>query len=140
MKFGILKAIAHNLADSAADGMGFLIGVYAMDIFGEAGATPEGYIEVDFLTGEITGGQASASLARALKLYSEVALPHLCESHGGSPSDFRQLKVRFQADPLSPQFKVTVEDQRGRQATTHYEGLPARRVKVLDQLGRVRRR
>ena len=138
MKFGVLKAIAHNLADSAADGMGFLIGVYAMDVFGEARATPDGYIEADFLTGETSGGQPSASLARALKLYAQVALPQLCERHNASPSDFRQLKVRFQPGRMSPHFKITVEDQNGRQETTHYEGLPAKRLKVVDHLGRVR--
>ena len=138
MKFGVLKAIGHNLADSIACGMGFMVGVYAMDVFGEAAATPEGYIEVDFLTGETTGGKPSASLARGLKLYSAEALPRLCDSHGASPLDFRELTVRFSPSEMFGRFLVTVEDQNGRRASTEYEGLPAHRVKVLDPLGRIR--
>ena len=33
MKFGELKSIGHNIADSLACGPGFLIGVYCTDIF-----------------------------------------------------------------------------------------------------------
>lgn len=42
MKFGKLKSLGHNLADSMASGMGFLIGVYHMDVFAEATASEEG--------------------------------------------------------------------------------------------------
>jgi len=138
MKLGTLRGIGHNLADSVACGMGFMVGVYGMDIFGEAGRTAEGYIEVDFLTGATSGGQPSASLARGLRLYAEQALPKLCKSHGVSVSDFRKLTVRFRPGPIHGRFEVVVEDQDGRCSTAEYEGLPGRRVKVLDHLGRVR--
>lgn len=138
MKLGILKAIAHNLADSVACGLGLMIGLYEMDVFGEAAATPEGSIEVDFLTGATSGGKPSARLARALELYSQEALPRLCERHGASPSDFRELKVRFRSSGLSGRFEVMVEDREGRRAIAEYEGQGGRRVKVLDRLGRIR--
>jgi hypothetical protein len=54
MKFGTLKSIGHNVADSLASGVGLMIGVYEMDVFGEVTSTPEGFIEVDFLTGDTT--------------------------------------------------------------------------------------
>jgi hypothetical protein len=47
MKFGTLKSIGHNIAESLASGIGMMIGVYEMDVFGEAAAAPQGYIEVD---------------------------------------------------------------------------------------------
>ena len=137
MKLGILKSIAHNLADSVACGLGFMIGLYEMRIFEEARASPEGYIEVDFLTGAVTGGP-SPSLARALQLYADEALPELCRRHGGSPSDFRRLVVRFSGPPSGVRFVVTVEDQRGKSSIDEYEGFAGRRIKVLDHLGRIR--
>jgi hypothetical protein len=139
MKFGVLKSIGHNIADSLACGPGFLIGLYSTDIFGEAAATPEGFIEVDFLTGTASGGKVSDNLAHALTLYAKEALPALCARHGADLSAFRQLKARFSRDHTAMRFTVTVEDQSGRRSTDDYMGLPGRRPRVLDELGRVRR-
>lgn len=94
MKFGTLKSIGHNIADSFASGIGLMIGVFEMDVFGEAAAAPQGFIEVDFLTGEAISGKASAELKRALKLYRD-ALPDLCKRHGAEETDFRHLSARF---------------------------------------------
>ena len=117
-----------------------MVGMYQMDIFGEASRTPEGFIEVDFLTGATTGGQPSASLARGLRFYSETALPQLCQRHGGAVSEFRELKARFWPEARFGRYEVIVEDQSGRLATTEYEGSSGKRVKFLDHLGRIRPR
>lgn len=138
MRLGVLKAIGHNIAASVAGGCGFMLGYYGMEIFDEAASTSEGYIEVDFLSGTTSGGTPSISLARGLKLYSEKALPELCETHGASPSDFRQLKARFWFGRMSPRFEVLVEDREGRCSRAEYEGYDGKRVKILDHLGRVR--
>lgn len=138
MRFGTLKSIGHNIADSLASGIGLMIGVYEMDVFGEAAATREGFIEVDFLTGEASGAKPSAELARALRLYAQ-ALPDLCQRHGAEVSDFRQLAARFSGRPMFEQFTVTVVDRQGRRSTDKYMGVPGKRPKVLDHLGRVRR-
>lgn len=53
-KIGTLRAIAHNIVDLLGTGIDLLIGVYEMDIFGEASKSPDGFIRVDFLTGEVT--------------------------------------------------------------------------------------
>jgi len=137
MKFGVMRSIGHNIADSLASGLGFMIGFYETDIFYEAANTPEGFIEVDFLTGDTSGGQPSASLARAIRLYAD-ALPSLCERQGIVPSAFRQLTVRFSVGWLFTRFIVTVEDQQGRRSIDEYRGKPGTRVKFLDPLGRVR--
>jgi hypothetical protein len=139
MKFGTLKSIAHNIADSLASGIGMMIGVYEMDVFGEAAATPEGFIEVDFLSGQPSGGATSPELARALKLYA-AALPGLCRRHGIDAAEFRRLSARYSGGLTFPGFTVTIEDRQGRRSTDNYAGIPGRRPRVLDHLGRIRRK
>jgi hypothetical protein len=139
MKFRELSAIAHNLADSLAEGNGFLIGLYHLDVFGEADHAPEGFIEIDFLTGVSNGGFPSDPLAKAFRLYAEV-LPSFCQKHGASVSDFRVLKARFFGGGPPRLFSVTVEDRTGRQSTDEYSGSPGKRLRTLDYLGRIRRK
>jgi len=134
VKFGELKSIAHNISDSLASGIGLLVGVYDTDVFAEAARSAEGYIDVDFLTGRVSGGAASASLSMAIGLYAG-ALPALCAKHGTLPTAFRQLRTRYQAPST---FIVTVEDQDGRMSADTYEGRPGRRVLAVDAEGRIR--
>jgi hypothetical protein len=139
MKFGELRSIGHNIANSLAHGNSFLIGVYGMDVFGEAERSTEGFIEVDFVTGVSCGGKPSLSLAHAFELCSR-ALPMFCRTHGASSAAFRRLSARFFGDKHRRRFIVTVEDQEGRRAVDEYAGVPGRRVKVLDPIGRVRKK
>jgi hypothetical protein len=139
MKFNELRSIGHNIADSLASGVSMLVGQYDLDIFAEARAEACGYIEVDFLAGTSTGSAVSPLLARAISTFPEI-LPKLCEQHAVKVSVFRRLSARFSASPLGPRFVVTVEDLVGRTAVDEYEGLPGRRARILDPLGRVRPR
>jgi hypothetical protein len=138
MKFGDLRSLAHNLADSFASGVGLLVGVLEMDVYGEAARSPEGFIEVDFLTGSVSGGPPSTSLARAVALYRE-ALPGLCARHGAEVGAFRTILARFWVADDGRRYRVTIEDRNGRRSTDDYQGSPGRRVRVADRLGRVRR-
>ncbi|MEZ5830792.1 MAG: hypothetical protein R3D05_06395 [Dongiaceae bacterium] len=138
MKFGVLKSIGHNVADSLASGVGLMIGIQFTDIFAETAAGSEGFIEVDFLTGAVLAGKPSQDLSLALKRYAE-ALPELCKRQGADVSEFRQLGARFFGRHGSHCFTVTIEDRHGRRSTDEYVGLPGKRPKVLDHLGRVRR-
>jgi hypothetical protein len=113
MKYDELRSIGHNIADSLASGIGLLIGVYEMDVFGEAERSPEGFITVDFLTGTSEDGTPSASLARAIRLYRD-ALADLCKRHGTSPSAFRQLKARYSVEARDRRFLVIVESPFGK--------------------------
>ena len=79
MKIGILRAIAHNVADSLGSGIGPLIGVYEMDVFGEAKRSPSRSINIDFLKGKATGARISSVLAAAVTKYHKV-LPKLCKA------------------------------------------------------------
>lgn len=136
MKFNQLRAMAHNIADSLVDGNGFLIGHYDMRLSEEMRRSSEGFTEVDFLTGTSSGGQPSPGLVRAFELYAG-ALPLLCSRHGIPGAVFRQPRARFFSDG---RFTVTVEDVAGRHVTDEYVGSPGRRIKMLDQQGRIRRK
>ena len=94
MKIGVLQSVGHNLADSFASGIGLLIGYYQMDVFGEAAKGPEGYIEIDFLSGATKGSAPSDSLCEAVRHYSH-ALADLCERHNCAAPDFSELTVKF---------------------------------------------
>lgn len=138
MKHTVLTSVGHNIADSLASGIGLLIGVYEMDVFGEAARGAERFIEVDFLTGASSGVRPSASLARAIRLYAE-ALPALCERHGAAVSDFARLVARYSTEgPIGRCFAVEVIDRSGKRSLDRYTGLPGARPKKLDRLGRVR--
>ncbi|PZQ59946.1 MAG: hypothetical protein DI570_15300 [Phenylobacterium zucineum] len=140
MKHAVLTSIGHNISDSLASGIGLMIGVYEMDVFGEARRSPDGFIEVDFLTGVTSGAQPTPALAEAIRSYAQV-LPSLCERQGASVTDFKRLVARFQhsGSPSSPEFIVEVEDRAGKVSRDRYLGVPGRRPRVLDPLGRMRR-
>ncbi len=137
MKIGILRAIAHNVADSLGSGIGLLIGVYEMDVFGEAKRSPSRSINIDFLKGKATGARVSSVLAAAVTKYREV-LPKLCAKHGATIDDFKMLTAEYSSS--SRRIVVTVQDRIGRRYVDEYVGTPAKHVKILDDLGRVRRR
>lgn len=137
MKFGDLRSIAHNLADSLASGIGLLIGGPITNVFSEARRSPEGFITVDFLTGRTSGGRPSPSLARAIELYRD-ALPDLCGRHGTSPSVFRELTARYSVEKRAKRFVVTTASHRGRRQVDEYVGIPGKHVRTLESLGRVR--
>jgi hypothetical protein len=137
MKHAELRAIVHNVADSFGSGIGLMIGHYEMDVYGEAQRSPAGAITVDFLSGTIVEGDASASLAASVTLYRD-ALASQCLKAGVSTDDFIEAKARFWSDVLSRRFSVTVASKDGRRSTTDYAGTPGKRVKILDVLGRLR--
>jgi hypothetical protein len=139
MTFRSLRSIAHNVADSLASGTGLLIGEYDMDVYGEASHSPGGFLTVDFLAGRCEAGNPSPALAGAIARYG-VSLAGLCDKHGASRSDFLRLSARYSSDPFGRRFSVTVEDRHGHRSVDEYVGSPGRRPKVLDALGRVRRK
>lgn len=138
MKHAVLTSVAHNIADSLSSGMGFLIGVYQIDIHGEAARSPEGFIGVDFLTGDLWGGQASTGLAKAARLYAQ-ALPELCERQSVPRGAFERLTARYSGTWPNYQVEVVVTDRTGKTSTDLYVGAPAARPIQLDAQGRRRR-
>lgn len=128
MKFGVLKSIVHNAADSLGSRIGLMIGVYDMDIYGEAGQSPGGTLTVDFLTGKIIEGEASESLQRAVALY-RTAFDELCAKHGVEPWWFKLASARYGTTSKHvPHFTIKVEDRDGHSATEVFVGSPGRRL------------
>ena len=106
-----------------------MIGVYEIDVFGEASSGNAGYIEVDFLNAKVHGSPASQKLLHAITLYSKVALPDLCQKHGVKVEDFKVLSARFGVDrAYGRHFSVTVENVVGKSSTDRYLGVPGRRL------------
>lgn len=129
MKFDTLKSVGHSIADSLGSGICLLIGYYDVDIFSEAADSSEGYIEVDFLTGNTTGSPASASLSRAVGLFRDK-VSEQCKKQGADYSRLAKLSVRFGTDAVyGPHFSVTVEDIDGRKSIEQYVGRPGRRLR-----------
>jgi hypothetical protein len=137
MKIGTLRAIAHNVADSLGSGCGLLVGVYDMNVFGEAKKSPGGVIAIDFLAAKAIQGKVSRTLASAIAKYRAV-LPDLCAKHDASIEDFRTLTARYSGDLFDRRIVVTVRDRIGRCYVDEYIGTPARHIKVTDHLGRIR--
>jgi len=133
MKIGELTSFGHNVADSLASGVCFMVGMYGVDIHAEAAASPEGHIVVDFKAGSTSGSEVSADLRHAVESYSE-RLPELAARHGLDTAEIEVLMARFGTDPvLGRHFTVTVEASDGRRSVDRYVGSPGKR------LGRPRR-
>jgi len=109
-----------------------MIGVYQIDVFGEAKTAACGYIEVDFLRGTTAGGSVSRTLAGAVELYSKV-LPDLCSKQGVDIKEVKALAARFAVDPVyGPHFTVTVENNVGKKAEDQYVGVPGRKLRRAE--------
>ena len=129
MKHGQLRSIGHNIADSLASGIGLMIGVYDTDVFAEAAAEDEGFVEVDFIAGTATGKNVSDQLRGAIRRYKDE-LPILCAKHGVDPSCVARLQARYGTDPVyGRHFTVSVEDTAGRKSSDRFVGVPGRRLR-----------
>lgn len=127
MKLGELTAFGHNVADSLASGMCFMIGLYTLDISAEAAASREGEIVVNFLTGETAGSPASAGIKHATGQFAQ-RLPELASQHGLDIGQIRVLSARFGTDKVAGRhFQVSVETADGRRSMDQYVGSPGRR-------------
>lgn len=128
MKIGELTSFGHNVADSLASGLCSMVGLYFVDIFGEAAAAAEGHVTVDFVAGTTSGSPISLSLRQAVQGFAEM-LPELARKHGIDPSDIRVLSARFGTDPAAgPHFAVTVATSDGRESFDRYAGFPGKRL------------
>ncbi|MEM8742114.1 MAG: hypothetical protein AAGE13_11555 [Pseudomonadota bacterium] len=136
MKHSQLHAVAHNFTDSLASGLGFVIGYCETHVFADAACNPDGFLVVDFLTGQLDEGTATDQLVHALPIFRN-GFEGFCQKHGASNSDFAEFKARFEAGRRGNMYSITITDARGRRSSIDYEGIPGRRVKMLDDQGHV---
>jgi hypothetical protein len=52
--------------------------------------------------------------------------------------ELQQAKSSFWSDHVTSYFSVSIQDRAGRFSKTDYVGIPGRRLKVMDALGRLR--
>ncbi|AZO10537.1 MULTISPECIES: hypothetical protein [unclassified Mesorhizobium] len=139
MKHERLCAIAHNFADSMASGLGFVVGYCQTDVFGEAAISTGGVIEIDFLRGSVVRGRPSDQLKSAAVIFGQ-AFPAFCKRNGAEVTDFQSFLAAFDARGGRCRAVLTVVDRNGRSSLTEYDGVPLKRLRVLDTLGRIRRK
>jgi hypothetical protein len=109
-------------------------------VFGAALHSSERRVVVDFLIGQATQGEVSPGLALTIA-DSPDALAFLCEKHRASPTMFRELSASYATGGLGQySFTVTIEDNSGRRALDQYVGIPGKRMRTRDHLGRLRRK
>ena len=104
--------------------------------FEEAGRSGSGYLDVDFLTGTVAGGLASAEFLDVVTDFKDK-LPGFCLRNGIVLDAFRRLEARYVSDPVVPRFVVTVEGVGGCRSVDEYNPQGAR-FRVLDPLGCIR--
>lgn len=101
--------------------------MFEMELYAQVARSDEGYLTLDFLSGQREGAEPSATLWLAFRLYRE-ALPALCEGAGVSVGDFAELRARFAVDRrYGGWFTLWVATPDGRSAEDVYVGVPARR-------------
>jgi hypothetical protein len=127
MKFDDLAGVARNLADSLGSGASYLFNFWDQHVFRDVANDPNGRIEIDFLAGRVTAGEASEPLHR-VAAYAPTALAILCRKHSIEPTAFRKLLACYTFAAGEPQFTVTLEDQQGRFRSDTYRGSPGKRV------------
>ena len=127
MKFDVMAAVAHNLADSLGSGASDLFGFWDQHVFNEVENDADQRIEIDLLMGQVTRGAASEPLRRVVAIAPAV-LATLCSKHSIEPSAFRRLLVSYTLADGERQFTVTLEDQHGRCRSDSYSGPNSKRV------------
>ena len=127
MKFDDLRSIAHNVAVSFGSGASVLFN-YGFYPFDDAGRSPEGVLEVDFLSGTVVSGHPSGELLdRVSRSPSVVA--DFCARHGQPADAFASFRARYVRTAVGRRYEVTVTDRAGRTRTDYYDGARGRRLR-----------
>lgn len=143
MKLSILRAAAHNIADSFANGCSFLAGWYDTTfVWQDVAAHPAGELTFDLLDIDQDSPAYSCSTSQFLAAMRAV-VPQQLRREGCDPELVARLSLTLRksiAEPISGrEVLVSVADTIGRVATDRYVGNPLRRMQVVDLQGRRRR-
>jgi hypothetical protein len=83
-------------------------------------------------------GEASGSL-KAVAAHFAEALPGFCRDNGAETTDFEALTAVFDGTELERRMSLFVTDRSGHSSITEYAGVPLKRLRMLDDRGRIRR-
>lgn len=139
MKHGELRSVVHSIADSLACGVSLITGFYDLRIYDDAERSEGGVLTVDLLNGRVIRGTASTDLISAV-LQIPNEFHRLSRAKGFARRDCQSALAHFHAYQVTCGFTLVVEGIDGRVTEADDHGIPARRVKDLDHLGRLRRR
>ncbi|MEO0689192.1 MAG: hypothetical protein AAFY51_02715 [Pseudomonadota bacterium] len=147
MKHDVLRSVVHNALDSLTSGCSF---VFSLDDFNFpfwqfVWSMPDGVIEADLTSGEIlnpaahSGSIAYRRLEGAMKIVAKE-LPDFLRKNRCDPRQVESIHARFEANFKRRQYVyIRIVRSGGRVTEDLYSGIPLRRLKILDHLGRIRR-
>ena len=108
--------------------MGFLIGTYGMNVFAEAASGEPAFIDLDLISGTLSGSAVTPSLSYAFSLYRD-ALPAQCAKQGADISTVKSLNVRFGTDVVyGPNFTVTSMGIDGQTSSAVFDGVTGKKL------------
>ena len=143
MKHDVLRAAAHNIADSFANGVSLLTGWYDNAfVWDDVAASANKELHFDLLSSE--GGQPGYSLGtqRFLEAMRKI-VPDQLAREGCDPQQVAQFEITLRRSTVEPisgrEVLVMVTDTRGKSSIDRYVGMPLTRIQRLDSLGRRRR-
>ncbi len=144
MKHDTLHGVAHNFADSIASGQSFVVPYHVIqtDVYAEAAENENDCLVVNILTAQAHGARSGGGVEAALPLLKS-AFPAFCEKHGIRHSDYADFLIRFTRSARavgrgSSTYIITIQDRNGKRTSREYIGVPGKRSKVTDELGRPR--
>ncbi|MEO1475812.1 MAG: hypothetical protein AAFS13_05470 [Pseudomonadota bacterium] len=146
MKHDVLRSVVHNALDSLTSGCSFVFSLhdFSFPFWQFVWSMPDGVIEADLTSGEIqspaglSGSIAYRRLESAMKTVARE-LPDFLRKNRCDPKQIESIHARFETNFKHRQYVyVRIARSGGRVTEDLYAGIPLRRLKGLDHLGRIR--
>ncbi len=142
----MLVSAAHNAADSLSSGCALAFGLHDFPFWTLIEALPAPSIRLDLLDGEILSSPPEQPTPEWVFLQAGFRaaaeqMPEFLRRNDCDPEQVARIGVEFQIVGPVKQYEaeITVEQKSGESSRETYVGLPLRRRRVIDQLGRVRK-
>lgn len=141
MKHNVLRAAAHNIADSLTSGVSLEFGYEYLPFWDLVGQSPQGIVEVEIISGITRTSGVPTRLADAFRRVSKNLSAFLAK-HDCDLERVRRIEFKFRhiasTTSLRSEVLVIVEDVDGRSTTDRYIGSPLHRPVIVDHHGRIR--
>jgi len=114
-----------------------VLGVFDIDFLRELIASPDTTLVIDILNGVLIEGSASPELKMQISGCPN-AVKEMCASEHIMIYDYRKIQAKFWLRRSQIRLDLTIEDRRRKKTTAEYCGTPLKRVRQLDEHGRIR--